>query len=447
MRRLFSLVLKLALFVALAVWLADRPGKAHIVWHGYEIETSAAFLGVIALAIGFVFYLLWRSWRFIVNGPEMWRLRRKIGKLHDGHQRLTAGLASVAAGDAAEAGRHAVVARKLLGVTAATQLLQAQAAQLAGDRKAAREIFLALAAEPDSAVLGYRGLIMEALRAGDKAEADRLVEKLRRLRPETPWLNLVDFELAARRSAWKETAAALENISGARLMEPPRVKQHQAAVLIATAQEKIRQGDFNEALQAAERAARLAPSWPPAVITLAQEQMRAGHKRAAQRTIERAWAVSPHPHYGMVYRASVADPVEAYRQLERLCADSDNRSVSHLVLAEAALAADLWGEARKHLIALVERGEATRSAFRLLAKLEQREKTTADQATKWLSRAIDAPADPAWLCRNCGGTHQDWQALCRHCGAFNALEWHTPGQSRTGDNQPLLLDSVSRLHE
>jgi HemY protein len=47
-----------------------------------------------------------------------------------------------------------------------------------------------------------------------------------------------------------------------------------------------------------------------------------------------------------------------------------------------------------------------------------------------MTRAADAPADPLWLCLDCGGGHAEWQALCAHCGTFNALHWQSPGMSR-----------------
>jgi len=434
-KRLFLFVLRLGFIVALAIWLTDRPGTARIVWRDYVIETSAAFLGLCLLGGGFIFYMLFRFWRLLWNGPEMWRLRRKLDKMREGQRQLTEGLVAVAAGNAAEAGRFAVGARKALGVTPATQLLQAQAAQLVGDRRAAREIFTALAAEPDSAVLGYRGLIMEALRAGNRDEAERLVEKLRRLRPETPWLNLIRFELAARHRQWDEAAAALHQIGAARLMEPARAKQNQAAVLVALAQDEARQGHYDKALESAERAARDAPGWLPASFALAQQQLQAGHKRAASRTIEQAWEHTPHPQLAALYRRTAdGDATETYRRIEHLCRGNEDEPANRLALAEAALEADIWGEARRHLMALIESNQATQTAYRLLARLERRESGDEKAALQWLTRATDAAPDPVWLCRMCGGSQQDaWQALCRHCNAFNALEWQVPGQSRMHD--------------
>ncbi len=251
MKQLFSFIFKLATVIMLAVWLADRPGTAHIVWHGYVIETSAAFLGLCVLFGTLVIYWLFRLWHLIRHGPEIWRLRRNLKKQRTGQQQLVQGLAAVAAGDAPEAGRCALGARKALGVTPLTRLLHAQAAQLAGDRRAAGEIFLALAADADSAVLGYRGLIMEAARGKDWEEVERLAEKLRRLRPETPWLNVIRFELAARRQNWDEAKTALDNIARARLLEPAELKRRQAALLTASAQSAVQEGEPDKALQAA----------------------------------------------------------------------------------------------------------------------------------------------------------------------------------------------------
>lgn len=448
MKRIFFFTLKLALLTALAVWIVARDGPARMVWNGYVIETSASFLGFCAIAIGFVFYLLFRFWHVLRHGPERWRLHRKLKKWQQGHDHLTEGLVAVAGGDAAEAGRQAVEARRLLGATTATHLLQAQAAQLAGDHRAAQEIFRMLAGEPESAVLGYRGLIMEARRAQNWAEMERLIEKLHRLKPETPWLNLVRFELLTRQENWDDANSALAQVASARLLEPGRAKACRAALLVAASQGEARKGHADKALQAAEQAIKQASDWLPAVINLAQRQMASGHRRAAHRTIEKNWRRMPHPQLAAIWRDGAEDAIEACKQIEKLCGDDDS-AASRLAVAEAALAADIWGEARRHLMALVSRGTATQSAYRLLARLERRESGDEQAALQWLTRAADAPADPVWLCRSCGGTHGDWQAVCSHCGHFNMLEWRSPGVSRAlaaKDSPPVLeLDHVNSI--
>ena len=205
MMRFLSFILQIVVLAGVALWLADQPGSAHIVWHDTVIETSAAFLALCIVLIAYAMHLVFRLWHFLRHGPTHWRLRRKVNKMHKGQQQLTQGLIAIASGDASAAGRLAIAARKNIGHSVASQWLQAQAAQLAGDHRAARDIFRTLAHDDEAAVLGYRGLITETKRAGKWDEVDRLIAELHRIKPATPWLSLIRMESAARKRLWDET--------------------------------------------------------------------------------------------------------------------------------------------------------------------------------------------------------------------------------------------------
>lgn len=439
MIRLIGFIVRAALLLALVVWLADQPGTAKIVWHNYVIETSAAFLALLILATGFVFYLLFRIWHFLKNGPRLWRMGRQLRKLRQGQDDLAHGLVAIAGGNASEAGRFSVLARKRLGVTTATQLLQAQAAQLAGDHQAARALYRTLAGKSESAVLGYRGLIVEARRTGNWREVESLTDELARAKPDAPWLNLVCFDLATRRMAWQEAGQALHKLAAAELLPPEQLKQHRAALFVAMSQHDAGQGRFQSALQFAEQAMRQRVEWLPAIINLAQAQVNAGYRRAAYHIIERYWPQHKHPQLIALYRQTEGDPLGAYKRIAKLVQDKEPVGAARLALAEAALSADLWGEARRHLIALISSGDATQIVYRLLARLERRESGDETAATRWLTRAVDAPQDPTWVCPSCGGTHEAWQAVCGHCGSFGTLEWRSLGVSRSKLQAPAML--------
>ena len=94
--KLFGFLFRLVLVVGLVVWLADRPGSAHIVWHDMVFETSAAVLALMIAAFAYGLVLLHRLWRFIIDGPRVWGLNRKIGKLEDGQTELAKGFAALA---------------------------------------------------------------------------------------------------------------------------------------------------------------------------------------------------------------------------------------------------------------------------------------------------------------------------------------------------------------
>ncbi len=442
--RWLGFILRVAVVVFIGLLLVNQPGTANVQWHGYAIQTTAAVLVAILAVMAFSFFQFFRAWRWIVDGPRFWRLRQKINKLNKGHQQLEKGLVAIASGNAAEAGRLAIGARRLLGDTIATRLLQAQTAQLAGDHRAAKEIFRAMSLEEESAVLGYRGLIMAALREGQWDEAETCVEKLRRQHPHTPWLNLVDFELATRKQQWNAASEALSRATSARLLDPPRAKRHQAALLVAASEAETYRGHHEQALHFAEKALKHAPDWQPALINLAQKQLLAHHVRTALRTAEKAWNRNPHPQLAAIYQAAGkgGSPLDVHKQMGKLTRSTSHHPVSRMALAETALAADLWGEARRHLLALVAQPGVTQGVYRLLAKLERRESKDEQLATQWLMKAAGALPDPRWLCTSCGGGHDEWRVTCKQCGAFNTLEWQTPGVGRTAAKAELMVSSL-----
>jgi HemY protein len=63
---------------------------------------------------------------------------------------------------------------------------------------------------------------------------------------------------------------------------------------------------------------------------------------------------------------------------------------------------------------------------RLMAALEDAERSD-DAATRlWLGRASEAPPDPLWVCTSCGAESRDWQPLCARCRGFDSLVWRVP---------------------
>lgn len=437
MMLLIRFIVQIALVAALAIGLADQPGTAHIVWHDTVIDTSAAFLAFCVAAIAYAFHLLLRLFDFLRRGPTLWRMGRAIDKIRQSQKNITLGLIALAAGNATEAGRLAVAARKsgdpsitsrwLQAIT--SQWLQAEAARLAGDHHTAHGLYAELVRDRDAAVLGYRGLIMAAKRADDWQQVDQLADALAAVKPDTPWLNLIRLQSAVRRGAWDAAETALKAVRKTRLLDVPTARQTTAAVRLAVARAAFINGDADQALRAAEQATQQAPDWLPATIGLAQALTALKHHRTAKRLIERSWMTMPHPQLAEIFTTHAATPLDAFKLIEGLCRKNENAPASRLALAEAALAAQIWGEARRHLMASVNDRTATQTTYRLLGQLEQREHGDDRAAAAWILRMQAAPHDVVWLCRACYGRHEAWQPNCGHCGSFNRINWQSVGQA------------------
>src|SRR6476659_1969000 len=158
-------------------WLADRPGAITVEWLGYEIKTSA-FVGALVLAaIVTMLVLAWSLLRYVLAQPAAMAAHMRERRRRQGFDALTRGLLAIGVGDRAQAQRYAGIARRNLPDEPLTALLRAQAAQLKGDRAAARRAFEAMLDRPETELLGVRGLFLEAKRSNDIDAARGLAQR------------------------------------------------------------------------------------------------------------------------------------------------------------------------------------------------------------------------------------------------------------------------------
>src|SRR5260370_30801799 len=179
--------LGLVCLVALGiVWLADRPGEVAITWLGWRIESSVLVLLAAIALLAALFLLLFALAR------GLWRSPRRIARVlreqreRKGRLAVTRGLVAVGVGDQASARRFAQQARRLGSDEPLALLLEAQAAQLAGDRAGAETAFRAMARHADTRLLGLRGLYVEAQRRDDLGAARHFAQAAAETAPGLP---------------------------------------------------------------------------------------------------------------------------------------------------------------------------------------------------------------------------------------------------------------------
>jgi HemY protein len=342
-----------------------------------------------------------------------------------GYRALTQGMVAVAAGDAEEAKRQARIAHGLLSEPPLTLLLAAQAAQLSGDETAARRYFTAMLERPETAFLGMRGLLNQALAKGDTSEALKLAAKAHEERPQAGWAAKALLDLELKQGEWisaRRTAKAAEKL---KVIDRERYRRIEGVTLLEQARlepEPVR------AVALARDAVRLLPDFVPALAIEARVMAKASREREAEKILEKAWGRGlAHPAIAGAYAAlrPSESALDRARRFEKLTQARPDAVESRLTLAETAIAAGLWGPARKALEAVAAAEKAAPSArlCRLMARLEEGEHGDLAAARRWLMAAADAPPDPAWVCGECGAAASEWSARCGHCGEFDSLAW------------------------
>lgn len=440
MRLILALML-IAAAVAVAVFFADHPGHVAIVWQGWRVDTS---IGVLAAAMVLLAGLA-GSLALVVSAlgrvPGRLRRRRAARRRRAGETALNRGLVALAAGDAGAARVQSLRAASLLDDAAIALLLAAEAAQRQGDAAEAGRAYTALLARPHTEFLGLRGLIGQALRGGDDATARRLAERARRLRPDAGWLVEGLLELQARAGDWMAAQQTLAAAMRNKTLPATPARHSQAVVLLELSRAAERRGETGAAVKLAARSQARAPDLAPAAAHHARLLRELGRRRAADRAIERAWRRAPHPELAGLYLDNRPDaaPLSRAAAVQRLIAGNPDAPESHLAIAEAALDARLWGEARHHLgraIAAASPAGPARRLCLLVARLEEGEANAA-AARDWRDRALGAPHDPCYRCARCAGDTGEWAPLCPYCGGFDTLSWQVPADRHMGGQAPL----------
>jgi HemY protein len=410
MRTVLGLIVVTALVIAGAWWIDHLAGAMHLTIGGLTIDTPISVAVLALLVFAAALYAVFRLLAALFGIRHVVRRSGSRANRRRGEQAVTGVLLALAAREAGDARREAAKARRYLGDTPQTLLLSAYAGSIAGEEAEATEAFEKLAARKDAAFLGLRGLLGQAIAAGDWARANELAKQAERAHPGAAWIRAERTHLAVRTGDWQE--ALLLN----------RDDAPHAALAAAAAEAEP---DPSRATKLARDAFKRDPGLTPAATAYARRLRDAGREKNAQDVLRQAWAKAPHPDLAALALAPSPDRMARLKAGQALVRDIPENAESHLLLGRLSLEAGLTGEAQRHAEAAQRAGLSQRRVFALLA--DTAEAAGHDDAYREaLKRASAADPDPAWVCENCGVTHAAWHPACPNCHATGRVRWGLP---------------------
>ncbi len=418
------LFLGLVCLVALGIaWLADRPGEVAVTWLGWRIETSVIVLLAAVALLAALFLLLFSFARGLWRSPR--RIARALREQRErkGRLAIARGLVAVGVGDQASARRFAQQARRFAAGEPLGLLLEAQAAQLAGDRRGAETAFGQMAQHGETRLLGLRGLYVEAQRRDDLGAARHFAEAAAKTAPGLPWAGQAVLEFRCRAADWEGALETLDAHLRNGLIDKATHRRH-AAVLTTARALAAETTNPGVAKTHAVEAARLAPDLVPAAALAGRLLADAGETRRARKILEAAWRVNPHPDLAEIYaHLRIADSArDRLARVQTLARQADGHIESALAVARAALDAREFAAARQALAPLV--AEPTQRVAMLMAELEELEHGDVGRARQWMARAMRAARDPAWTAD--GVVSEHWLPVSPLSGRIDAFEWKVP---------------------
>ncbi len=420
MIRVVTFLLAVAVLAAGFAWLADRPGDVVVTWFGYRLESSVMVAGLALVVVVIALTLVLAFVRGILRSPEQVSLFFRHRRAVKGYLALTRGLIAIGAGDLKLARRSADDAARLAPGDPLTLLLNAQSAQMAGDRAAAERAFRDMTRRDDTRLLGLRGLHIEAQRRNDAQGARLVAEQAAKAAPGLAWAGQAVLDDRCAAADWAGALAALDNMKNA--LPKADYRRKRAVLLTARAQE-IEESDRDASRAAVLEAVKLAPDFVPAAALAGRRLAESNDWRKARKILEAAWTINPHPDLAEAYgNLRFGDSGrERLMRMQKLASKVEGQREGALAVARAALDAREFKVARDALAPYL--GAPTRRVAALMAEIEEAEHGDTGRVREWMSRAVRASPDPVWTAD--GVVSERWLPVTPN-GRLDGFAWKLP---------------------
>jgi HemY protein len=392
-----AILLTVAVLAALAaISVASQPGSVTIEWFGTRVETTALF-GLLAVTLLTAFLLpLLRFLIVLLEAPG------KLGKASNairrkkGQEALALGLIAAEAGEFEDARRHAERAENLIEEPRLAALLEARAAEVAGDVGAAERAYSGMLSNEDTELLGRKGLLSSALKRGDREAAMAHAAAALRLSKTAAWPFQTLFELKLQAAEWEGAVDALDEGEKKKLVDAGAATRRRAVLLTAAAARDDRDGKLDRAIDKVEKAVRLSPGFTPAAVLASRLMLEDGKLWKAAGMLEEAWEYAPHPAIAAAYRELKADESSAERakRMAQLIEIKSDHRESKVIAAELAIERKDWGAAQAALEDAFRENPSSRIAGLFAIVCRGRGDEVA--ARHWLVQAAVAPREQDW---------------------------------------------------
>ncbi|MEP2642671.1 heme biosynthesis HemY N-terminal domain-containing protein [Roseobacter sp.] len=434
---LIKIVLFVVVVAALALgagYLLESQGGVQVTVMGSEY-TFGPLQSVIAIVVMVV--AVWVLLKLIslgvavlhaLSGDET-ALSRYFDRNRErkGFDALSEGMMALASGEGRVAMAKAAKADRYLNKPDLTNLLTAQAAEMAGDQRKAEETYKKLVTNDATRFVGVRGILKQKLASGDTDTALQLAERAFAIKPKHEEVQDILLGLQAQRQDWSGARGTLS--AKLKYGNLPRDvhKRRDAVLALSEAKDVLDEGVSIKNQEKAIEANNLSPDLIPAAVMAAQSYIEKGKPRSATRLLKKAWETTPHPDLASAFAAIEPNetPAQRIKRFVPLTRSNLQHAETRMLLAELHIANEDFPEARRALGDLVETDPTARSVT-LMAAIERGEGAPDAVVRGWLARALTVSRGPQWICGNCQHIHADWAPTCENCEAFDTLAWKTP---------------------
>ncbi|WP_299443070.1 heme biosynthesis HemY N-terminal domain-containing protein [uncultured Rhodospira sp.] len=392
---MYVLALIIILGVALVaggLWFAANPGTVSADWLGWQIETNMMF-GLIGLLI--LFALFWVLVKLVLAIGTMLGLRgvKTRGNLVSAAKGMGEAYAALRVGQGGQARADAHRARRAYRNPAKcpATLMEADGYAMAGDAETARGLYNQLLDNPDTEGAAIRGMLDLAVAEGND-EAIREYTERAFFKVDNPvWAARPALELALRTGRLDDVEKPLQVLEQSGQANPDEMRRMRAEAFLKRVEAAEAAGKTGDAVTLCRQALDLTPDSAMVVNKLARLLAADGKVRKAEQVIQDAWRRAPAAVLASTWRdlGGVKDANALASRMQTLAALNPQHAESRLAVAEGAVEAKQWAQARTQLRPLITEHPDLRTCL-LMARIEEGESGDSTKALDWMRRAVAA---------------------------------------------------------
>jgi HemY protein len=388
------LVILLGLILSLGLLSVQDPGNVSIIWLGYEVRFTVVVGFCLLLIFLFLFNLLFGFLSWLFGGPFKWFSFFTHAQERKTKRQLLDFISSFEAETYTDALKKQQKIARRLSTNPIFIWFSGLAFEKAEKHLEAEMYFMDLIKNPASAFLGLKGHIRSAFHRQDTISAYDLLHRIRKLAPTSPWVLKHLLAVTREQQKFEESEALICRLEDLGYISPDESKKQLAHLFYQKALSPKTDDSQKETLL--KQACSLNPRSIEASYAYALLLKEKGQDSNGLKLLEGAWYLNPHQKVGDLYLeiASPKNPIDVYQIAKKLTKNNASNPETLLFLARKAIEANLWGEARSHLMELLKAKEKpTARVYQLLANLEIAEHKDVKAAFKWLQEGIEAPRD------------------------------------------------------
>lgn len=440
MKKFLFYFIQLTILLTIVFLIVLSNQKIDFFWKGiiFTGNTSTLLIGLVILI--FIALIFQRIYLYIKQSPKRIKDSLKIKNYNKSFKAIVKAMAALYNNDDKELNFQSNILEKLLKNNPISIILRAEAAKKSKKFDIAENHYNTMLLNPDTKILGLRGLLEQNLKKQDYHHALIYAEEIYNINPRLDWIYKTIIQIIVRTKNWHKLIEISKNAFNKRII--PKTDYFKSISIAKYEIALIKESTSSiESSQLLKDANSDRPNFPPIVKKLANLLIQNNQLSKAKNLIFKCWSIEPHPMlFEELIEISKRENSSIVSATSKLIKNNATSYDSIIVLVKANIIENNWIRS-KELIKPVLTARPNKTICELMYEIEIGITGNAQKANSWKNRAALGDIEKTWVCKNSGTIQEEWSSVSEG-GFFDSLEWTWPKTYKLNHNNAAISEII-----